>query len=101
MVKAVSTPSKLYKYRTFSTQTLDLLVTDQVYFADPAKFNDPLDTRPYVRADAPIEVLQKALQRLVERRTEAELKAAAETIKYRGPKTRQRITAREQSVHAP
>ncbi|WP_280369747.1 DUF2971 domain-containing protein [Pseudomonas sp. BN411] len=92
MVKAVRTPSKLYKYRTFSTQTLDLLVTDQVYFADPTKFNDPLDTRPYVRPDASAEVLQEALQQLIERRMESELKTAAEAIHYRGPKTQSRIS---------
>ncbi|EPO6696957.1 DUF2971 domain-containing protein [Pseudomonas aeruginosa] len=85
-------PSKLYKYRSISDRTIELLITDQVYFADPSTFNDPLDTRPSVRADAPAGVLQDALRELIQRRIERELSAAAKTIKYRGPKTLQHIT---------
>ena len=34
-------PSRLYKYREFDTRTLEMLVSDQIYFANPSMFNDP------------------------------------------------------------
>ena len=37
-------PNRVYKYRAFSHHTLDMLVEDRLYFADPSTFNDPLDT---------------------------------------------------------
>jgi hypothetical protein len=35
-------PRRLYKYRAFSSPTLNLLVSNHVYYADPSTFNDPL-----------------------------------------------------------
>jgi hypothetical protein len=43
MNAVVSTPNRLYKYRTFNDKTVDMLVMDELYFADPSTFNDPLD----------------------------------------------------------
>jgi hypothetical protein len=80
-------PKRLYKYRAFSALTMDLLVGDKVYFADPSTFNDPLDTRPSLNPDLDVPALASALQTLVERRIAGEMTAAAKTIKYRGPKT--------------
>lgn len=84
-------PRRLYKYRAFSSLTLDLLVSDHVYYADPSTFNDPLDTRPSLKIDLAVAELEKILSRFVERRANVEMSAAAKTIKYRGPKTMDHI----------
>ena len=84
-------PKRLYKYREFSNRTLDMIVSDQVYFADPSTFNDPLDTRPSLEADVEIEELEKILRRFFERRINAEMTAAAKSIRYRGPRTMDHI----------
>lgn len=80
-------PARLYKYRAFSTRMLDSLVEDQLFFADPSTFNDPLDTKPSLNPDIGADALADILFRLVERRTHDEMSAAAKAIKYRGPKT--------------
>lgn len=82
---------KLYKYRSFSNLTLDMLVSDRLFFADPTTFNDPLDTNPTLEADLPVENLQRIVRILVERRVKAEMEAAAKTIRFQGPKTLSRI----------
>lgn len=80
-----------YKYKKFDHQTLELLITDRLFFADPLTFNDPLDTRPYVEGDLPNTDLKEVLRRLIEQRTLAEMTAAAQSLKYRGPKTASHI----------
>jgi hypothetical protein len=87
MAKKRNIPRRLFKYRAFSNLTLDMLVSDNLYYADPSTFNDPLDTRPSLKNDLPAANLEHALRQLVERRVAAEMSAAAKTIKYRGPKT--------------
>lgn len=84
-------PRRLYKYRSFSAATIELLVADLVYFADPSKFNDPLDTRPTVEADLAVPDMDEVVRRLVEARVNSELRAAAKTIRYKGPKTMDHI----------
>ncbi|MGS1016139.1 DUF2971 domain-containing protein [Allosphingosinicella humi] len=81
------TPKRLYKYRSFSDLTLGMLVEDTVFFADPTTFNDPLDTKPTLDTDIPNAALEGILAQLIEERTGAEMKAAAKTIRYNGPKT--------------
>ncbi len=73
-------PPKLYKYRHFSSQTLDALICDQVFFADPRSFNDPLDTSPSLDVDVDLTVLENVLRRLIELRVTAEKKAAAKSV---------------------
>lgn len=80
-------PARLYKYRPFNNQTLDQLVADQLFFADPSTFNDPLDTRPSLETDLSEDALAEILKRLAEQRIKAEMSAAARAIKFRGPKT--------------
>jgi hypothetical protein len=80
-------PARLYKYRPFSNRTLDVLVADQLFFADPSTFNDPLDTKPVLATDVDAAALAEILRRLVEERVRAEMSAAADTIKSRGPRT--------------
>lgn len=87
MAEKRSIPRRLFKYRAFSHLTLDMLVADNLYYADPSTFNDPLDTRPSLKTDIPAADLEHALRRLVESRFAPEMSVAAKTIKYRGPKT--------------
>lgn len=92
MGKTAKAPARLYKYRSFSNLTLEMLVGDTLYFADPISFNDPLDTKPTLDADVDASALESMLSRLVEQRAEAEMSAAAKTIRYRGPKTIEHIS---------
>lgn len=80
-------PKRLYKYRSFNSLTLGMLVEDTVYFADPSTFNDPLDTKPVLDTDISVEALEVILLQMIEARTRDQLSAAAKTIRYRGPKT--------------
>ncbi|WP_036309743.1 DUF2971 domain-containing protein [Methylosinus sp. LW3] len=80
-------PARLYKYRGFNNLTLDQLVFDQLFFADPSTFNDPLDTKPSLSTDLDADALEDILRQLIEQRTNAEMSAAAKAIRYRGPKT--------------
>lgn len=80
-------PNRLFKYRTFDDRTLDMLVADELYFADPGTFNDPLDVQPTIKIDLGNEQLERVWTQLFERRALAEKKAAAEAIKYKGSKT--------------
>lgn len=91
-------PDRVYKYRAFSHHTLDMLVEDRLYFADPLTFNDPLDTKPKLDPDIANPALERVLELLVVQRVEAELKAAAKTIRYKGPKTLDHITRQSQSA---
>ena len=84
-------PNRLYKYRDFSNRTLDMVISDKVFFADPSNFNDPLDSRPSLDINLSEAELEEVLRRFVERRINAEMTAAARTIKYRGPKTKNHI----------
>jgi len=85
-------PERIYKYRDFSQRTLDMVISDGVYYADPSTFNDPLDSRPSLKIDLGEAKLEDVLRNFVERRTSAEMSAAAKAIKYRGPKTMDHIT---------
>jgi hypothetical protein len=84
-------PKRLYKYRSFSDLTLGMLVEDTIFFADPTRFNDPLDTKPTLSTDIPNSELEVILSQLIEERMCAEMSAAAKTIKYSGPKTLEHI----------
>lgn len=87
-------PKYLYKYRSLSARTIDCLLSDTVFYAPPESFNDPLDSKPSLRADSSIEELKEILLCLVKQRVQAEMEAAARTIKYRGPKTIEHIRSR-------
>lgn len=89
---------RVYKYRAFSHHTLDMLVEDRLYFADPSTFNDPLDTKPTLDPDIDNLALERVFKLLMVQRVEAELKAAAKTIRYKGPKTLEHIARQSQSA---
>ncbi len=85
------TPRRFYKYRAFNPRTLSMLVNDQLYFADPSSFNDPLDTRPTLKDDVDESALKKILSTLNERRTRAEMRAAAKKLQATGPRAQDRV----------
>ncbi|MEM5344284.1 DUF2971 domain-containing protein [Paraburkholderia azotifigens] len=76
-----------FKYRPFDERTVQLLCADEVYFADPSTFNDPLDTKPRVEPDCDVPTLERTVQELVRLRVAKEMQAGARTVHYRGPKT--------------
>lgn len=84
-------PQRLYKYRAFDARALELLIDDKVYFANPADFNDPLDTRPSLEANLGVQELEELLEALTTKRISAEMRAAALSIRYKGPKTMEHI----------
>ncbi|MEB7605827.1 DUF2971 domain-containing protein [Enterobacter kobei] len=85
-------PTHLYKYKSFSVDSLDLLVSDKLYFANPNSFNDPLDCNPSVRDNMhDVDALKKILKRLIIDNTKKELTEAASKINYNGPRTLQKI----------
>lgn len=85
-------PSRLYKYKSFSVDSLDLLVSDRLYFADPTTFNDPLDCNPSVLNDINnVNELNSILHKLVKENHQKELAKAAKKIKYKGLRTLEKI----------
>lgn len=87
-------PARLHKYRAVTTLTIESVVDDKIFFADPRTFNDPLDTKPVVDADLDIHALEDVLSKLVSSRSEGAMKAAALSIGYRGPRTLEHIGRR-------
>ena len=84
-------PKILYKYRPFNERTISALIGDKLFFADPATFNDPLDTSPHLKPDISAQELKSALRTLVEERVSSEMKSAAKATKLKGPKTQKHI----------
>ena len=82
-----SLPRRLYKYRDLTARTLDMVVGDNLHFADPSTFNDPLDTRPSLKRDLDDDELERVVRILIEQRIGTELRAAADTMSFKGSKT--------------
>ena len=96
MEKKDKIPDRLFKYRQFNNQTLDMVISDQIFFADPITFNDPLDTKPSLKVDIDSGPLESIFAQLVQKRESDEMTAAAKRIGYRGPKTRNYISRNSQ-----
>ena len=75
-------PNRLYKYREFDSRMLKIVVNDQVYFADPSTFNDPLDTRPSVESDVENGELERILRALLEQRGHLQADQLIDDIEY-------------------
>lgn len=75
-------PRILFKYRPFDDRTLGMLVNNQVYYADPRTFNDPLDVSPTLQIDISDQQLSNVLSTLIQRRMVAKMKESAKEIKY-------------------
>lgn len=91
MAEMKDLPKRLYKYRRFCGRDLALLVSDDLYYADPSTFNDPLDSRPSLDNDLEVAELVKMLRHFVEQRTSDEMSAAVRAIKDLDPKIMERI----------
>ena len=61
-------PRSLFRFRPFNSFTLDELCSEDIHYADPATFNDPLDSRPNLVLDSDFQTLvalhAKATERL-------------------------------------
>ena len=90
-------PNRLYKYRQFDDLTLESIVDDRLYFADPSTFNDPLDARPSLDLDVDESDLMAILSTLVEQRTKHEMGAALRIGKVRGPRAAAHIERHSRS----
>ena len=87
-------PERLYKYREFNAQTLEMIVSDDLYYADPNTFNDPMDSRPSLDADLEEDELIEMLMTLVEQRTTEKMRDAMQAIGAKGPRTKAHIERR-------
>lgn len=58
-------PRYLYKYRAFNVNALRQLDLSEVYYADPSKFNDPLDSNPTIHVDTDLQSLERLLYRML------------------------------------
>jgi len=50
---------KLYKYKKFDGQLLEMLAKKEVYYSDPKRFNDPLDCKPEFHIDTDSRTLER------------------------------------------
>lgn len=60
-------PKKLHKYRSFNSCALPLLCKDEVYYACPSSFNDPLDCNLTIENDLDLESLKNLYQKMLEK----------------------------------
>jgi hypothetical protein len=74
-------PEKIYRYRSFSGLTVDTLCHDQLFFANPRSFNDPMDCQPTVESDSDNTELKAILRELIQRRIESETLSSLKSAK--------------------
>ena len=58
-------PQKLYKYRSFGINSLRLLSKAEICYANPRRFNDPLDCDPTVQVDTDLASIEKLCFRML------------------------------------
>ncbi|MDM8356192.1 DUF2971 domain-containing protein [Pandoraea communis] len=58
-------PKKLYKYRPFSTYSVTEIERNEVYYANPKSFNDPMDCSPVIDVDVSTKVLETLCARML------------------------------------
>ena len=80
-------PKIFYKYRPMNNQTLAMLVEDNIFYADPRTFNDPLDCRPVLEVDLEVNSLENVLRELLTKRLFESFSAAAKAFRRKGPNT--------------
>lgn len=89
----MQTPKKLFKYKKFNDDSMELIIDDYLYFANPTQFNDPLDCKVTISDDVNNEEqLRDILSTLLQRNSEKKLKTAAKNLRYKGPKTTDKIS---------
>jgi hypothetical protein len=60
-------PRSLFRFRPFNSLTLDELCNEDVHYADPACFNDPLDSRPNLVLNSDFRTLVTLHAKIAER----------------------------------
>lgn len=80
MTQSESRPEMVYRYRSFEERTLDILLTDSVYFANPSTFNDPLDCSPTVIVDISAVQLEELLTHLISTRVQNDILNMLKTV---------------------
>jgi hypothetical protein len=85
-----------YRYRAFSTATLESLCLDTLHFANPGSFNDPLDCNPTVECDCDIKDLRTLLTLLAQRRVSAEVLESLKRARLFGDKATAHANSRAQ-----
>jgi hypothetical protein len=80
------TPETIYRYRSFSEQTLSSLCSDQLYFSRAEKFNDPFDCKPCLEADSDLQRLKQLLTHLLHRRISSEVSEGLKRARIKDPK---------------
>lgn len=93
-------PTTFYKYRAFGTSTLDSLCHDELYFAHPGTFNDPLDCNPTIECDSDLEQLRFLLSILVQQRITAEVLASLKAARLRGARAKEHALKRARTEAA-
>ncbi|MBA6234389.1 DUF2971 domain-containing protein [Colwellia sp. MB3u-28] len=74
-------PVKIYRYRDFSEYTVDSLCMDQLFFANPNSFNDPMDCQPTIESDSDNIELRAILSELIKNRVETETLSTLKSAK--------------------
>jgi len=59
-------PRRLYKYRPFNVNSLRLLTEAEICYADPRRFNDPLDCNPTINVDVDRRALEHLCYQLLQ-----------------------------------
>ncbi len=73
-------PKRLYKYRRVDNRTLSMILNDQLFFANPNSFNDPLDCSPVVEIDSKNDQCETILRKYIRERVKDQLYSAAQTL---------------------
>ena len=73
-----------YRYRGFSTNTLDSLCYDRLYFAHPGTFNDPLDCNATIECDSSLDELRTLLSVLIRKRVKSDVLASLGQARIKG-----------------
>lgn len=77
-------PKTFYRYRSFSTTTLDSLCHDMLFFSHPGEFNDPLDCSPTLTCDSGNEDLRQLLTFFVSKRVSSEVLSHLSSARFKG-----------------
>jgi len=91
-------PEKIYRYQKFSALSLNALCIDQLYFSDPAAFNDPLDCKPSVEQDSDKKTLSLILSGLIKKRVEQDVLASLKIAKIEGDQGK--VHAKQQALQS-
>ncbi len=57
--------TKLYKYKSFGVNLLNLLYQSEIYYSDPKEFNDPLDCSPVLINNTKLRELEILCHRMI------------------------------------